>query len=180
MPLTWNCPMTFIMLLWGNHICFQRMKERLSIFHSRLYFSTGWRYNSHDEDGWWEQMHRYADASRLLNKHILLRKRSNRQFWYFGFWFPEFFWCVLPVSPCSAAVQPRSHICGGGSSCRLCTEGRVSPCFPPGTPHAWPSCLKNGKKKKRRSNRWSWCNDYQWKRQRTGKRSVSYVFMRDF
>lgn len=51
----------------------------------------------------------------------------------------------LPVCPCSAAVQPRSHTCGGGSSCRLCSGGRAWPCFPPGTPRAWPSYLTHHK-----------------------------------
>lgn len=49
--------------------------------------------------------------------------------------------CILPVFPCNAAAQHRSHTCGGGSSCRLCSGGRVSPYFPPGTPHAWLLCL---------------------------------------
>lgn len=45
--------------------------------------------------------------------------------------------CISPACPCSAAVPLRSHTCGGGSSCRLCSGGRASPCSPPGTPHAW-------------------------------------------
>lgn len=51
-----------------------------------------------------------------------------------------------PVCPCSAAVPRRSHTCGADSSCRLCSGGRASPCFPPGTPHAWPSYLVTHKK----------------------------------
>lgn len=45
--------------------------------------------------------------------------------------------CILPVCPCSAAVQHHFHICGGGSSCKLCSAGHASPCFPPKTPHVW-------------------------------------------
>lgn len=45
--------------------------------------------------------------------------------------------CFLPVFPCSAAVPRHFHICGGGSSCRLCTAGHASLCFPPRTPHVW-------------------------------------------
>lgn len=58
----------------------------------------------------------------------------------------------LPVCPCSAAAFPLcSHICGGGSFCRLCSGGRALPCSPPGTPHAWRSYLKHpGKKRKNR------------------------------
>lgn len=54
-----------------------------------------------------------------------------------------------PVCPCSAAVPRRSHTCGADSSCRLCSGGRASPCFPPGTPHAWPSYLVTHKKNAR-------------------------------
>lgn len=54
--------------------------------------------------------------------------------------------CVSPVSPCSAADRRRSHTCGGGSSCRLCSGGRASPCFPPGTPRAWLSYLTHTEK----------------------------------
>lgn len=58
----------------------------------------------------------------------------------------------LPVCPCSAAAFPLcSHICGGGSFCRLCSGGRALPCSLPGTPHAWRSYLKHpGKKRKKR------------------------------
>lgn len=45
--------------------------------------------------------------------------------------------CSLPVCPCSAAVPRHFHICGGGSSCRLCSAGHASPCFQPRTPHVW-------------------------------------------
>lgn len=56
--------------------------------------------------------------------------------------------CILPVCPCSAAVPLHSHICGGGSSCRLCSGGRALPCFPPGTPHAWLLYLIRTQKKR--------------------------------
>lgn len=54
-----------------------------------------------------------------------------------------------PVCPCSAAVPRRSHTCGADSSCRLCSGGRALPCFPPGTPHAWPSYLVTHKRNAR-------------------------------
>lgn len=60
----------------------------------------------------------------------------------------------LPVCPCSAAAFPLcSHICGGGSFCRLCSGGRALPCSLPGTPHAWRSYLKYPGKKRTNGSR---------------------------
>lgn len=99
----------------------------------------------------------------FLNKHILVGKGCQfNLFWLlmtpvntklkltanvllvlYVYWCDSVLW-TLPVSPCSAAAFPLcSHICGGDSSCRLCSGGRALPCFPPGTPHAWLLYLKH-------------------------------------
>lgn len=104
----------------------------------------------------------------FLNKHILVGKGCQfNLFWLlitpvntklkltanvlpvlYVYWCDCVLW-TLPVSPCSAAAFPLcSHICGGDSSCRLCSGGRALPCFPPGTPHAWLLYLKHAGRRK--------------------------------
>lgn len=123
---------------------------------------TGWWYNGDeddDEDGWmvvtdvpahshiecdfwistlwWETVRQPSPTVLVVHNDISkkwsseLSKSVHIRPWYLSVT------CILPVSPCSAAVPRHFHICGGGSSCRLCSAGRASPCFPPRTPRVW-------------------------------------------